>query len=143
MKTSQQGIDLIKQFEGFSASAYQDVGGVWTIGYGFTQGVKQGDTMTQEDAETRLAQELQPVEAFIIKHCTVTPTQNQFDAMVSLTYNIGMGNFQSSTVLADHNKSDFDGAAKAFGMWDEVKGKVLVDLVKRRYEESQLYSKEA
>jgi lysozyme len=143
MKTSSQGIDLIKSFEEFMPTAYQDVGGVWTIGYGFTEGVKEGDTITQEEADARLAQELEEVENYVTSVCKVTPTQNQFDAMVSLAYNIGIGNFKVSSVLADHNKSDFKDACKAFMLWNVVKGNVVVGLTKRRYEESQLYSKEA
>jgi lysozyme len=140
MKTSPQGIDLIKEFEGFRPDAYQDVGGVWTIGYGFTQGVKEGDTITQEEADARLAQELLvPIENFLNRVCTVIPTQNQFDALVSLTYNIGMGNFQHSTVLADHNNRDFAGAQQAFLRWDVSNGETVPGLYNRRKKESDLY----
>lgn len=139
MKTSQVGINLIKGFEGFRSTAYQDIAGIWTIGYGFTQGVKQGDIMTQDEADVRLAQELVPVENFINRLCTVVPTQNQFDAMVSLTYNIGVGNFEHSTVLADHNRSDFAGAQQAFLRWDISKGQRVQALYDRRKKESDLY----
>lgn len=139
MKTSQRGVDLIKEFEGFSAKAYQDVVGVWTIGYGSTKNVKPGDTITKAEAERRLREELVEYEQVVEKSCTVRPNQNQFDALVSFCYNIGPGNFRKSSVLKAHNRSDFQAAARAFALWNRAGGKVLPGLTRRRMAEATLY----
>lgn len=139
MKTSQRGIDLIKEFEGFSAKAYQDVVGVWTIGYGSTKNVKPGDTITKTEAEQRLREELVEYERAVEKNCTVQPNQNQFDALVSFCYNVGPGNFRKSSVLKAHNRSDFQAAARAFALWNRAGGKVWAGLTRRRMAEAALY----
>lgn len=103
---SARGRALIKQFEGFRADAYQDVVGVWTIGYGFTRGVQPGQHMTVQQAEARLITELLGYEQAVLGGCALEPNQNQLDAMCSLAWNIGIAGFLRSTVLKCHNRGD-------------------------------------
>jgi len=146
MKLSQAGINLIKKFEGFRGTAYKCPAGVWTIGYGNTyytdnKRVKQGDTITEQKATELLASLANKNYALPVDKMTRDDiTQNQFDALVSLTYNIGVGNFQKSTVLRLVNKNPQDPKiADAFMMWDKAGGKVLPGLVRRRKEEARVY----
>lgn len=141
MKTSAKTLGLLKELEGFGAAAYQDVGGVWTIGYGRTLGVKEGDITTENTAALWLADDLLIYEQAVLVSCTVSPTRNQFDAMVLLCYNIGCNAFKRSTVRKAHNRGDFVAAAKAFGLWNKVKGRVVAGLVRRRALEASLYLK--
>ena len=90
MKTSSKGIALITEFEGFREKAYQDVVGVWTIGYGFTLGVRPGDAITKAQAKARLARELDGFEAAVTRACANEPNQNEFDALVCFAFNVGV-----------------------------------------------------
>lgn len=140
MKTSARGIALLKQFEGFRERAYKDVAGVWTIGYGFTEGVREGDVLPREEADARLVSELAKYEhAVRLATATQEPNQNQFDAMVCLAWNIGINGFKKSTVVKAHNRQDFAAAARAFSLWNKVGGKVVNGLVRRRAAEAALY----
>jgi len=142
MKISQKGIDLIKQFEGVSLKAYPDPGTggePWTIGYGHTGGVKKGDVITQAQAEELLRKDLIKFETGVSNALTVETTQNQFDAMVSLAYNIGLGNFTKSTLLRKHNAKCWQCAAAQFGVWRNAGGKVMTGLIRRRAAERELY----
>jgi len=117
MHVSARGRAIIKQFEGFRADAYQDVVGVWTIGFGFTRGVQPGQHMTLQQAEARLITELLGYEQAVLSGCTIPPNQNQLDAMCSLAWNIGVTGFLRSTVLKAHNRGDTQSASRAFGLW--------------------------
>ena len=139
MRTSSRGLALIKQFEGFRSLAYQDVVGVWTIGYGFIKGVKPGQHMTAAQAEARLVTELIEYERAILGGCTRPPTQNEFDAMASLAWNIGTAGFLRSTVLRAHNRGDAQAAARAFALWNKAGGKEWPGLTRRRAAEAALY----
>jgi len=142
MEISQKGVDLIKQFEGVSLKAYPDPGTggePWTIGYGHTDGVKKGDVVTQAQAEELLRKDLIKFEAGVSGALTVDTTQNQFDAMVSLAYNIGLGNFTKSTLLRKHNAKCWQCAAAQFGVWRNAGGKVMNGLIRRRAAERELY----
>lgn len=139
MKISARGIDLIKQFEGFKAEAYKCPAGVWTIGYGFTSDVKQGDTIARSDADKRLISELGYYERVIEKHVKKPLTQSQFDALASFVFNIGEGAFVKSTMLKLLNKGDMVGASAQFSRWDKAKGMVLQGLVRRRRAEADLF----
>lgn len=132
---NQAGIDLLKNYEGFRSNAYLDIVGVPTIGYGFTQGVKLGDHMTEAEGEFRLKEELAKFGAGL----GVDGTQNQVAAMTCLAYNIGLGNFAKSSVKRLHLAKDFPAAADAFRMWDRAGGKVVYGLVRRRESERELY----
>lgn len=139
MNISKQGIDLIKRFEGCELKAYKDIVGVWTIGFGFTKGVKPGDTMTMAECERRLTDELREYEAGVLNACAVYPTQNQFDALVSFAWNVGIGGMANSSVIRNHNKKDTLNAMKSFALWNKAGGKVVQGLVNRRAAEAALY----
>ena len=97
MNTSQKGIDLIKEFEGCVLKAYKCPAGVWTIGYGTTQGVRPNMVITQTQAETFLKRDIKPIERFL-NGMGINYTQEQFDALTSWIYNLGAGAFKSSTM---------------------------------------------
>lgn len=143
MKTSQRGIDLIKQSEGCELEAYPDPGTgaePWTIGYGSTKGVTKGMKISQAEAEFMLVRDLLVFEAGVTNLVKVPITQNQFDALVCFSYNVGLGNLQSSTLLKMVNNRDFAGAAQQFQRWNKAAGKVLNGLTKRRLAEAKLFS---
>ena len=139
MKTSPKGIALIKEFEGLRLKAYKCPGGVWTIGYGHTAGVKLGMTITEEQAEQFLKEDLIVFEK-AVNNQNLSINQNQFDALVSLIYNIGIGNFQKSTLLrkARINAND-NSIMDEFLRWVYSKGRVLPGLQRRRLLEMKLY----
>lgn len=142
MKLSQRGIDLIKQFEGYSSKAYPDPatgGAPWTIGYGTTKGVKPGMIITAEQAEKMLRDDVAKFESGVSSLITSPTTQGQFDAMVSLAYNIGLGNFGKSTLLKKHNARCYTCAADQFRVWNRANGKVMNGLTKRRAAEREVY----
>ena len=139
MKTSPKGIALITEFEGFRSAAYQDVVGVWTIGYGFTKGVQPGDTMTKAQAKARLAVELGEYEEGVLSACTNPPNQNEFDALVCFAFNVGVGGMSKSSVIKAHNRGDHQAAARAFSLWVKAGGKEWPGLVRRRAAEAALY----
>lgn len=145
MKTSSAGIALIKKFEGCRLEAYQDVVGVWTIGYGDTSNVRPATRITQQQAEDRLANRLaQEFEPGVMAGIGNAPaTQPQFDAMVSLSWNIGIGAFAKSSVARFHRSGDYAAAAYAFLLWNKAGGQVYDGLVRRREEERALYLSQA
>ena len=149
MKTSQQGIAKILSHEGERLTAYFDIAGVATISVGVTDGVTAQDvynkrTITKDESQAMFATALAPREEAVDRLCKVKPNQNQFDALVSLVYNIGEGAFARSTVLKLHNSGDFAGAAKAFQMWNKAKVNGVLQpvagLTNRRIDEANLYS---
>jgi len=139
MKTSQFGIDLIKHHEGVRLKAYDDGVGVWTIGVGHTKGVKPGDTITDAQVDQYLREDLETAEYAVNSLVSVDLNQNEFDALVSLVFNIGSGNFASSTMLKMLNKGNYAAAADQFPRWNLAKGKVLRGLVTRRAAERALF----
>jgi lysozyme len=132
---------LIEGFEGCRLEPYRDVVGVWTIGYGHTgEDVYSGcDPISQEQADQLLAADLQAFEAHVGILCP-TNTQQQFDALVSFAYNLGVGALQGSTLRRMHNAGDYDGAAGQFGRWNHAGGRVLAGLTRRRGVEAQVYA---
>lgn len=145
MRFSNAGIKLLKEFEGLRLKAYQDSVGVWTIGIGHTKGVKAGDVITYQQAINFLYQDIKEAETAVNRMVRVFDvlTQNQYDALVSLVYNIGAGNFQNSTVLKETNRRNFNLAADAFRRFNKgrVEG-VLVELkglTRRREAERTLF----
>lgn len=147
MQIEQSTLTLIEQFEGLSLVPYQDQGGVWTIGYGETQDptgnpvTAATPALTQEQAQASLTEELQKYAAAVTNTIKVSLTQNQFDACVSLCYNIGVNGFEESTVARECNANNFPLAAQAFLLWDKVKGVVSDGLLNRRKVESELFLK--
>jgi len=134
------GLALIKKWEGVRLEAYIPVkGDVPTIGYGSTLGVKMGDTISAERAEELLLEDLVRFEACISNSVLVALNQNQFDACVSLAFNIGEGNFKKSTLLRLLNANNIRGAADEFLVWRLAGGRVLKGLENRRKEEKELF----
>lgn len=142
---SAAGIALMHRFEGCRLTAYADPGSAdghpWTIGWGSTgPGIAKGVTWTQAQADERFAADLAKFSAKVRDVLGgAATTQSQFDAMVSLAYNIGVGAFSKSTVLRKHKAGDYAGAEAAFGMWVKNDGKVMQGLVNRRKAEADLY----
>lgn len=140
MQIGSKGINLIKTFEGFRANAYKCPANVWTIGYGHTVGVKKGDTITEEQAIELLKEDLKIYERAVIKGLSGIPvTSNQFDALVSFTYNVGAGAFSKSTLLRKIVQGRIVEAANEFPKWNKAAGKVLAGLAKRRAAERDLF----
>ena len=139
MKTSQEGISLIKKFEGCELTAYQCSAGVWTIGYGHTKGVEKGMTISKESAEEMLVEELHEYENYINDNVTASLSQNQFDAMVSWVYNLGPANLKASTLLKVLNAGDYDGVPAQIKRWNKAGGQTLDGLIRRREAEALLF----
>lgn len=140
------GLKLIAQFEGCYLQAYLCPAKVWTIGIGTTVypngvKVKKGDKCTLEQAHEYLAHDMIEFEKTVNDSVKVPLSQNQFDALVSLTYNIGSTAFKNSTLLKKLNAKDFTGAADQFLRWNKGGGKVMKGLVRRREAERALFLK--
>jgi lysozyme len=145
-KVNKETLDLIKSFEGLVLKAYEDVVGVWTIGYGHTSmagppTVKPGMTLTKSQAEDLLLSDLKKYEKSVNDLVTVDLNDNQYGALTSFTYNLGAGNLKTSTLLKKVNAKDFSGAAKEFQKWNKAGGKVLNGLTRRRAAEAALFQK--
>ena len=130
--TNQAGLDLIESFEGLRLNSYQDSVGVWTIGYGHTQGVQPGQTITQQQAQAFLQQDLGVAEAAVNK-LGITFTDNQFAALVSFAFNLGAGNLNK---LMSHGLA---AAADRILLFDHAGGRVLPGLTRRRQAERALF----
>jgi lysozyme len=138
---SKRGLALTESFEGFRANAYQDIGKVWTIGYGHTgNDVTPTTVITQAQAEALLAADVRWAEFAVKKFVTVTLDQDEFDALVGFVFNCGAGNFKASTLLKKVNSSDFVGVAAEFRRWDRVAGAENKGLARRRLSESELFT---
>lgn len=136
----QRGLDLIKSFEGCKLTAYVCPAGVLTIGYGSTgPHVKRGMTITQAEAERLLRDDLTRFEAAVEKATAGHATANQFDALVSFAFNVGIEALRTSTLLRKHNEGDYAGAKAQFGRWNKGGGRVLAGLTRRRSAEATLY----
>lgn len=135
MKISAAGIDLICHYEGVRLHAYPDPatgGDPWTIGYGSTRNVHKGLTITLDQARDRLKEDLEDAEKAVTRLVTAPLDQSQFDALVSLVFNIGEGNFSRSTLLKKLNAHDYLGASAEFLKWSKANGKVMLGLTRRR-----------
>lgn len=142
MTPSTKCADFIKSFEACRLKAYMPTpNDVPTIGFGSTgPDIRLGMTWTQAQADERFAADLATFGAKVSGDLGSAPTtQDQFDAMTSLAYNIGEGNFERSTLLKRHLAHDYDGAAAQFAVWNKQAGKVLNGLVRRRTAEARMY----
>ena len=140
-KYSDAGVTMTESFEGLRLTAYQDVAGVWTIGYGHTGAdVHAGLTITTAEADKLLRADLASAEACVNRAVTAAMTQNQFDALVDFCFNAGRGSFLGSTLLRKLNDTDFAGAAAQFGLWVHAGGKVVEGLVRRRKAEAEMFA---
>ncbi len=145
MKISEKGLAMIESFEGCLLKASNKLDGVWTIGYGQTgryygKRVRRGMTTTKAEAHAWLRDHsIKTYENAVTQAVKVPINQNQFDALVSFTYNVGVGALKQSTALRRLNAGDYTGAADALTMWTQCNGKVLAGLVRRRKEERALF----
>lgn len=142
MKIGSTGVDLIKHFESCKLTAYQDSVGIWTIGWGHTGSVKKGDIWTQGEADNILLNDLDKFEGYVNQYVKVPLTQNQFDALVSWTFNLGPGNLKSSTMLTKLNEKKYDEVPSQMKRWNKAGGKVLRGLERRRNAEAAMFSGE-
>lgn len=140
MTLGPKGLALIKHFEGFRAQAYYDSVGVLTIGYGTTSNVTRGEVITEAQASNFLARDAAKFAQVINNNVKVNLTQEQFDALVAFTYNVGPANFTSSTLLKVLNAGQFDQVPAQMLRWNKAGGKVLNGLTTRRTAEGVLFS---
>jgi lysozyme len=138
----QEGIDLIQGFEQCRLTAYQDVGGIWTIGWGHTgQEVVENLVWTQAQADDTFMGDVKGACDEVNRVVTVPLTQGEFNALVSFVYNVGDGALEHSTMLMVLNEGDYQAAAAQFERWDHVSGKVCAGLLRRRKAEEQEFNK--
>lgn len=143
-EVSPEGRALIQQFEGLSLTAYVCPAGRWTIGYGHTEGVQPGDKINRAHADALLRSDLVAFGSGVADALgACEASQHEFDAMVSLAFNVGLTGFRGSTVLRLHRQGNKQGAARAFGMWNKatVNGKLqeVPGLTRRRAAETAFY----
>lgn len=140
MKIGKAGLDLIKHFEGYKANAYICPAKVWTIGYGTTSGVKKGQIITEATAMEYLLKDVSKFEKVVNDKVKVPLTQTQFDALVAFVYNVGPGNFNTSTLLKVLNAGNYEQVDEQMARWNKGDGKILEGLVRRRKAEGVLFS---
>ncbi len=139
-RTNQNGLLLIKSFEGLRLKAYRDAVGIWTIGYGTTRGVQPNMSISEDEAEQFLQQDLNRFEQAINGAVSVPINDNQFSALVSFTYNVGSGALRSSTLLKLLNqRDDLRRTADEFPRWNKAGGRELAGLTRRRHAERALF----
>ena len=139
MRTGRDGVELIRHFEGCRFDAYLCPAGVWTIGYGHTADVKEGDSIDQEAAEAFLIEDLEKFEQAVMRLVEVPLTQQQFDALVSWTFNLGAGNLAESTLLRKLNNYQYAEVPEQTMRWVRAGGQVLDGLVRRRAAEAAMF----
>lgn len=144
MRISENGIEFIRQLEGEKLTAYPDIVGIWTIGVGHTgfvdgKPVARGMAITKEKSKELLTADLKRFESAVNDAVKVTLTQNQFDALVSLAFNIGEGAFVRSTLVNKLNAGDKKGAAEQFLVWKNAGGRVSQGLLNRRQKEKAMF----
>lgn len=142
MKTSENGLELIKRFEGLSLEPYLCPAGVWTIGYGHTSPfvTEKSEKITEQQAEELLRYDVVKFEKAVNRLITRKLTQNQFDSLVSFCYNLGSGALQRSTLRMKCNRMEDDQVPAEFLKWVYAGGKKLSGLVRRRAAEAGLYN---
>jgi len=155
MQMSPHGLELLEQWEGFKTTVYKDSAGLPTIGVGhlltkseLSSGkitingvpVKYGDGLTEQQVTDLLAQDVQPAAAAVNNNVKVPLNQNQFDALVSFTFNVGVGAFTSSTLLKVLNQGQYDEVPTQLLRWTRAGGQVVQGLVNRRNNEIKLWN---
>ena len=140
---NEEGLGIIKTYEGLELERYKCPGGVWTIGYGNTSNAMKFRKITKEQAEDFLQEDLHEVYRYLSLITRNIPLNgNQWSALVSFVFNIGIGAFINSTMLRKLKALDYEGASREFGKWVYSKGKKLDGLIKRRETERSLFLKE-
>lgn len=145
MKVSEKCIKMIKHHEGVRTKPYQDPIGLWTVGVGHL--IEDGKKLpkewnrelTDEEVDALLYKDLERFEIGVKRLTKVALSQSQFDALVSFSFNVGLGNLQSSTLRSKLNREDYEGASNEFPKWRRAGGKILPGLVKRRADERALF----
>lgn len=133
---------FISSFEGCKLTAYKCAAGVWTIGYGHTQGVREGDTCTQDLANSWLIDDIRETQLLLAHYVNVPVSEGEFIALVSLAFNVGVGALMKSKLLRKLNSGDRDGAAEEFLDFDIANGKKVAGLTRRRKAEHDLFLKD-
>ena len=139
MKISQEGLSLIKKFEGLRLKAYKCSANVLTIGYGHTGGVKETDKITLEEADSLLEKDIAKFEEYVSDNVIVKLNQSQFDALVAWTFNLGPGNLRESTMLKKLNNQEYESVPFEMRRGNKAGGKTLDGLIRRREAESLLF----
>lgn len=134
------GKDLIKKYESLRLIAYLCPAGIPTIGWGHTKGVSIGDTCSKEQAEKWFDEDYNEAKTGLYKYVKVPLNENQEGALISFIFNLGIGNFSSSTLLKLLNQGKYLEASEQFVRWNKSKGRVLTGLTNRRLEEKQLFN---
>ncbi len=142
MNISKEGLSLIKKFEGCELEAYLCPAGVWTIGYGHTKDVKEGDKINRDEADYLLQEEMIEYESYINDFVEVPLEQNQFDALCSWVYNLGPTNLKNSTMLRVLNEEKYTDVPQEIKRWNKAGGEVLDGLIKRREAEAKMFAGE-
>ena len=139
MKISKEGLALIKKFEGCKLESYKCAAGVWTIGYGSTKGITEGMSISQEEADNLLLEDVAVFEDNVLDAVTMPLSQHQFDALVSWTFNLGGANLKASTMLKKLNAGEYEEVPAQMKRWNKAGGKVLQGLIRRREAEALLF----
>lgn len=146
MKTNTLGIELIKRYEGLRLQAYRDIAGVWTVGFGHTQGVTEGMVITKKEADNFLKKDVKDAERAVKELVTVPLNENQFSALVSFVFSVGEQAFRNSTLLLLLNQGKYQEVRNQLLRWCYVTDPVTrrkmraEGLYKRRIEESNLFN---
>lgn len=140
----EKAVNLIKEFEGFRENAYKCPAGVWTIGYGWTHGVKEGDTITESEASELVQKEVdkiaEQIQSVLGNEVFEKLTENQVCALIDFVYNLGIGNFETSTLYKMIKAGEIQEAGAQFLRWNKAGGKVLEGLTRRRESELELWN---
>ena len=139
MEISQEGLSLIKKFEACKLQSYKCAAGVWTIGYGSTNGIEEGMEISQERADMLLLEDVEVFEKAVNELVEVPLEQNQFDSLISWTFNLGPTNLKNSTLLKVLNNKNYDEVPTQIKRWNKAGGKVLQGLIRRREAEALLF----
>ena len=139
MQISQEGLALIKKFEGCELEAYKCPAGVWTIGYGHTKDVKEGDKINKDEANYLLQEEMIEFESYIDDMVEVELNQSQYDALCAWVYNLGPSNLGSSELLKVLNEGKYEEVPQQIKRWNKANGEVLTGLIRRREAEALLF----
>jgi len=143
MQYSKQGLALTESFESCRLTAYQDIKGIWTIGWGHVgPEIMEGLEWTQDQADSQLVVDLQRAENMVNTCVTIPLTQGQFDAMVDFAFNLGCNAEKGSTLLKLVNENDMTGAAEQFQLWDHASGQIVAGLLRRRLAEKEEFTGE-
>jgi len=142
MQPSQNAFNLATQFESCYLESYQDSRDIWTIGFGHTNGVQQGDTCTQEQADQWLQDDMADAANWVTRLVITEINQNQFDALSDLFFNVGHVELQTSHLLQYVNARQFGAAANEFPKWNHSGGVVLLGLTRRRLAEQALFNEQ-